>query len=246
MALTYPDPEQEPLSDARAETEEAASEEAASENAASESAAQSGERAQAPEIKPPSGTRRISYNLFSRETRTGRFFRALGRGIVIFVSLVALGALVVYVVMARPAEEQLRVLRSQATQAADDLLLAQKERDLAIEQRQTADTRAEEARERLSRELTRIQVLRAVNAISTAQMAVAAEERDDAERALNIAESLLRQAKPRLDQLDPSYSTAFENLFSLARSDLDRDLTFAAQDLERLRLELSRLDNALQ
>jgi chromosome segregation ATPase len=167
-------------------------------------------------------------------------------GLIIFVGLIGIGALAVYVAIATPAEEQLQGMRVQATQTTVDLQRAQQDRDEAVQQRQEADTRAEEAEEQLAQEVTRNQVLRVMNAVITAQVAVVEEDSAEAGRALTTAENILRQAKPRLDQLDPSYTATFENLFSLARNDLERDLDFAAQDLERIRVELTRLDDALE
>lgn len=242
MALSYPTPEEEPLpASERPEPEQSESEPA--EAGAAEAVE---DRPQAPQITPPSGSRRFIHNLFGRETRSGRFLRALLRGLAIFVFLVALGGLAVYLALARPAEEQLRDLRAQATQAASDLQRVQQERDRAVEQLRAADDRAIEASERLTLEVTRNAVLRATTAVSAARLSVALEDRDAAARALAEAEDAIEIAKPGLDKLDPSHAQTFSNLFSLARSDLERDLTFAAQDLERLSLELSRLDEALQ
>lgn len=207
---------------------------------------ESPERPHAPEIKPPSGRRRIAYTLFHRDTRTGRFLRSVLRDLLFFVILAGIGALAVYLLLYRPLDQQLQQTQSQAAQTAADLKQAQADLETARQEQAAAEASAGQDRERLTKELTRVQILRTMSALKTAQVAIQAKDKAAAARALDTAENTVKQASTRLEKVDSNAPSNLQALFTLVRNGLDRDLTVADQDLERLLAELSRLDNVLK
>ena len=203
-------------------------------------------RPRAPEIKPPSGSRRFAYRLFNRETRSGRFFRSLLNGLLFFVILAGIGALAVYLLLYRPLDERLNETQAQAAQTTADLEQAQKDLAAARNAQKAAEARAEQDQDRLVTELTRVQILRALGELKTAKVAIYAEDKEAAEQAMDSAETITQQASARLNRIEPNASSTLDALFTLVRNGLDRDLELASADLDRLLAELTRLDSALK
>lgn len=204
------------------------------------------DRPHAPEIKPPGPFRKMRYSLFSPETRTGRFLRGLGRILLIVIGLVGLGMLVTYLVFYRPLEQQFNQTRLTAEQVQQDLQSAQKDRDLAVEQQQAAEKRAEDAQNQLSVELTRVQLLRAMTSLKNAQLAIQENNKTAAVNAMTAAESSFKLAFSRLENTNPEESEILQARFSLARKQLDSDPARALPDIELLITDISRIDNTLK
>jgi hypothetical protein len=203
-------------------------------------------RTKAPDLKTPSGPQRVMYSLFGPETRSGRFLRGLLRTLALIVGMFALGLLAAYFLLYRPAEQQLNGIRLQATQSASDLeqarqSLAKTRQDLFAVQTQTGQNQS-----RLEVEVARSQLLRAMNAITLAQMALQANNKAGVVKNLDTAQGYLQAIQPLLGKKDAQESSTLQALFILARNDLDRDPKLAVQDLERLQSELQRADSNLQ
>jgi len=211
-----------------------------------ESAASAQERAKASELKGPSGSQKAAYTLFSRETRTGRFFRGLLRILALIVGLTALGALAVYILLYRPVDQQLRETRLQATQTAGQLEQAQQDLVRAQQSVNDSQTQEQDAQSRLDLELTRIGVLRMANTVTMARLALAKNDKAAAAAALGDAQAQLKKIQPQLEKLDPTQVSTLQALFTLSKTDLDRDFKLANQDLDRLMSELERLDQNLK
>ncbi len=216
---------------------------ASSETGAPESSAS--DRARASEIKRPSAPQRVRYSLFSRETRAGRFLRALVRGILLVVGLLALGALAVYILLYRPTTQQLARDSRQATQVAGENQQAQQNLDKAQQNLADAQKQSQDAQAQLATEQSHVQVLRAMNAVLTARLAVAKNDKASAVSALQNAQTYLQQVQPLLEKRDATEATALQAIFTLAKTDLDRDLKLADQDLARLQSELDRAEQSL-
>lgn len=200
------------------------------------------ERAKAPDLKTPSGARRILFTLFSPETRSGRFTRRLLRTLALIVGSFALGVLATYLLLYRPASQRLVETRQQATQAAGDLQQANQALTQARQDLQSAKNQAGQAQDKLEVELARSQVLRAMNALTQAQMALQANNKAGAVKALDTAQGYIQAVQPLLEKRDAQQTSTLQALFTLAKNDIDRDLKLAGQDLERLQSELQRAE----
>jgi hypothetical protein len=203
-------------------------------------------RAQATEIKPPGARRRLSYSLFSRETRSGRFFRGLLRWLVVTVLLLAAGFFLAFYLLYRPAELSLNQVRARATESAVDLQRAQQELEDARSGLTSAQEGQQAAQDQLGLEQARVQILRAVVSLRTAQTAAVSDDPTTAEEHIAQAQETLQQSQARLDRIDPDASSNIQALFTLVRNGLDRDPEVAGQDLERLIVELERLESELE
>lgn len=225
-----------------AKPEETASPAGASANTTSTSA----ERPKAPDLKGPSGAERVRYTLFSRETRSGRFLRALLRWATLAVVIFGLGFFTAYLLLFQPANQALTSTRQQSQQLSSDLEQAQKNADQAQQSQKSAQDQSTQAQTRLDTELTRVQVLRAANALTSAQMAVQGKDKAAALKSITTAETALKQVEPRLQKMDANQVSTLQALITLAKNDLNRDLALAAQDLTRLQAELSLADRNLK
>jgi hypothetical protein len=203
------------------------------------------DRPKAPDLKAPSGSQRVLYSLISPETRTGRFVRGLLRTLALMVSLFALGLLAGYLLLYRPTVQQLEATRLQATQTAAELQKSRQNLSGAQQGQQTAQGQAVQAKTQLEIEVARVQVLRAINAVTQAQMAVQANNKAGAVKALDTAQGYLQAVQPLLEKRDSQQVSTLQALFTLAKNDLDRDIKLAGQDLDRLQSELQRADSGI-
>ncbi len=202
-------------------------------------------KARAPELKNPSRPGGLRYRLFSRETRFGRFLRFFARGLVVIVGLLGLGVLATYLLVYRPAAQQLTALQVQATQTAGDLnqarqSLTQTQQDLKNNQAQLT-----KLQNQLDVELARNQILRVNAAVVEARAAVTTKDKAAAAKALSNADTLFQKAQPTINKYDPAEVSVLQALFVLAKNDLDRNLTQAGQDLDRIQAELKRVDTTV-
>lgn len=239
MAEVYPERDRETADQPPPDAPEAAPEETIPPS--SESPA--GERPKAPGLKTPSGSRRVLYSLTSPETRAGRFLRGLLRTLALVVGLFALGLLVAYVLLYRPAAQQLDSAQRQATQTAADLQQSRRELAAAQKNVQAAQTQVGEIQARLDMEVARGQILRAMNAVTLARMAIQSNNKAGAVKSLDTAQGYLQTVQPLLEKRDSQQASTLQALFILTKNDLDRDLKLAVQDLDRLQSELERAES---
>lgn len=202
-------------------------------------------KVKASEIKKPSAIKRARYNLFSRETRAGRFLRAFARTLALIVILLALGAGAVYVLLYQPAEQDLQAARQYATQAAATVDQSRSEMTQAQQSLRAVQTQAAQAQDQLAAGQAREQVLRAANAVLAARLALAQNNKTGAASAIKDAQTGLQTIQSQLDQLDSKEYATLQALFTLINTDLDRDAKLAAQDMDRLQSELTRVDKLL-
>ncbi len=207
------------------------------------SEAVSGERPKAPGLKTPSAPRRAMYWMFSPETRTGRFFRGLLRITALVVGLFALGLLVTYLLLYRPAVQQLERANRQATQTAAELQQSRQDLASARKNMQSAQSQAGDVQARLDVEVARSQILRAMNAVTLARMALQSNNKAGAVKSLDTAQGYLQAIQPVLSKLDAQQATTLQALFTLTKNDFNRDMKLAGQDLDRLQSELERAES---
>lgn len=204
------------------------------------------ERAKAGDLKSPTGFKRVQNSVFGRDTRFGRFLRALLRTVLLVVICAGLGALAVYYFLYRPMEQRFQQAQAQSGQMSTQLEQAQSDLTAAQKDLKDSQTQAEQAQSALDAEKTRVQVLRAAGAVTAAQLSVAKNDNAGAASALNNAQSALQKIQPQLQKLDATQVSTLQALFTLTKVDLDRDLKLAAQDLDRLKSELDRVDQNLK
>lgn len=202
-------------------------------------------KAKAIDLKQPEAPGRGGQSLFSRETRTGRFFRGLLRAVLIILVLLALGGLAVFWFLYRPAAQELTGMRQTATQAASDVMQSQGQLSTAQQTAKDAQSQASQVKTQLDSALLREQVLRAQNAALTARLALAQNNKTAAAGALKDAQNGLAKIQTQLNQLDSKEYSTLQALFTLTGVDLDRDAKLADQDLARLQSELNRLDTLI-
>ncbi len=200
------------------------------------------QRPRAPDLKTPSGARRIKYAILSPETRTGRFLRALLRALALIVGMFALGLLAGYLLLYRPAVQELNGAHLQATQTAGDLQKARQDLANTREDLQTAQDNVGKLQAQVDVEVARGQVLRALDAITLTRIAIQSSDKTAASKALDMAQGYLQAVQPTLEKRDAQQVTTLQALFTLAKNDLNRDLKLAGQDLDRLQSELERAE----
>ena len=178
----------------------------------------------------------------SEKPRRSSWLKPLLRIVLLLLVLLFLGALGTYLWLYQPAAQQLQTLRVEATQTADRL----QQREAALKQSQQdleeAKTSATEAQDRLEVELARIAVLRSVNDLTFARMALQSEDKAGVTKALNDSEKQLKDVLPLVEERDPEQASTLRALYTLAKNDLERDLKLAGQDLDRIQSELERVE----
>ena len=182
-----------------------------------------------------------------QESRFGRFMRAALRTLLLLAVVFGLGALTVYYFLYRPMVDQLNTARTERDQAVQQLDVAEQNLQQAQSDLELANGRAESADEQLEVEVARVAVLRAMNDLTNARMALAADDPDGAVTALEASEARLQEIAPTLQERDPAQLETLQALYSLAKNDIARDPELAALDLDRLQTELDIAEkNVLQ
>lgn len=182
-----------------------------------------------------------------KESRFGRFLRNALRMLLLLAIVFGLGALTVYYFLYRPMVAQLNTAVTERDRAVQQLETAEQNTQKAQSDLELANGRAESANERLEVEVARVAVLRAMNELTNARMALAADDPDGAVAALEASEAHLLEVLPTLQERDPAQTETLTALFMLAKNDISRDAELAALDLDRLQTELEVAEqNVLQ
>lgn len=202
---------------------------------------------QATELQPetpsqparPSFFKRALIFLFSPETRFGRGMRAVTRTLAMLVSFFALGFLVAYLFLYRPADQALAAARSEAQSLQTQLTGLQSsfetnQKDLLQAQQQTG------------LQQTRIQVLSVLDHAQTARLALTTKAAGDAaQRSIRAASTQLEQALPAIKTVDPSAAVALRARLELIANEAAGDPKTAIADLNILIEGLQLLDQKL-
>lgn len=182
-----------------------------------------------------------------KESRFGRFMRAALRTLLLLAVVFGLGALTVYYFLYRPLVDQLNAAQVERDNATQQLEAAEQNLQQAQSDLELANGRAESAGEQLEVEVARVAVLRAMNELTNARMALAADDPDGAVAALDASEAQLLEVLPTLQERDPAQTETLTALYMLAKNDISRDAELAALDLDRLQTELEVAEqNVLQ
>jgi hypothetical protein len=186
----------------------------------------------------PKPKRGVLYTLFSPETRFGRGMRKVLRTLALIVGSFALGMLAAYLMLYRPVKQQLAAAQQESQQNAAQVQQVQADLDKANANLKTTGARADQLQAQLDIEVARSQVLRAMNQITNARMALAAKDKAGTVKALDASQAFLKPIMPTLEKLDSAEASTLTALFTLSKNDLDRDTKLASQDLDRLQAEL--------
>lgn len=182
-----------------------------------------------------------------QESRFGRFMRSALRTLLLLAVVFGLGALTVYYFLYRPVIDQLNAARAERDTAVQQLETAEQGLQQAQSDLELANGRAESASEMLEVEVARVAVLRAMNDLTRARMALAEEDQEAALQALTDSEAQLQEVLPTLQERDPGQLETLQALYMLAKNDIPRDPELAALDLDRLQTELDLAEkNVLQ
>jgi hypothetical protein len=156
----------------------------------------------------------------------------------LIIGVLALGLLVGYLLLYRPVTQQLTAAQQESQQNAAQVKQVQADLDKAKGDLKTAGARADQLQAKLDIEVSRSQVLRAMNEITKARMALAAKDNANTVKALDASLAFLKPIMPTLEKLDSAEASTLTALFTLAKNDLARDTKLASQDLDRLQAEL--------
>lgn len=182
-----------------------------------------------------------------QESRFGKFMRAALRTLLLLAVVFGLGALTVYYFLYRPVVDQLNTARTERDNATQQFQTAEQDLQQAQSDLELANGRAESASELLEVEVARVAVLRAMNDLTRARMALAEDDQESALQALTDSEAQLLEVLPTLQERDPGQLETLQALYLLAKNDIPRDPELAALDLDRLQTELDVAEkNVLQ
>lgn len=177
--------------------------------------------------------------LFNPETRFGRTVRAVTRALALTVSFFALGFLLAYLLLYRPASQSLEEARLEAETLQGQLASAE-------ESLQTTRQDLLQAQERLSIQQTRIQVLSVLDHAQSARLALSARNgAATAQKSIAAAVQQLEQALPEIKALDPNLATTLKARLDLISAEAARDPKTAVADLNILIEALQLLDQNL-
>ena len=229
MADNQTTPQQEPMPSGPDRTDETLE---GTSPAAKDAPASAGvDKKQATKEKPP-----------IEKPRKGSWLTPILRMLAAAAILFLLGALAVFFWLYRPADQQLKSLQAEATQTAGQLERSQSDLQQAQTNLKEAQGQADTAQQTLEVELARSEVLRAINDLTFARMALQAEDKEGVTKALTDSENRLTEVLPLVEERDPEQASTLKALYTLAKNDLERDLSLAGQDLDRLQTELERVE----
>lgn len=196
----------------------------------------------APSEIMPSTIGRFFYYLFNPETRRGRFIRSFLRLAGLIVGVFALGVLATYLLLYFPVTQDLKSTQGdleRTTQSLDEV-----ENTLSAIQQDLSDLQAsyQKSQDDLEIANTRIQVLKVLNHVTAARLALAARDGPTAQKELLEAQDKLGEALPLIKQEDPKVAKQVSLRLELAITELNRDPATAESDLENLTTTLLLLD----
>lgn len=193
----------------------------------------------------PSGFQRLLHALFSPETRLGRFMRPLLRTLALFVGAFALGLLAAYLLLYRPAGQELQAARAELAAAQQQLSGSQA--TLATSESSVAamNSQVKRLEENVHNAQTRVHLLLLAKEVKSAQLSLAAKDGAAAQKSLESAGQELNAVLPALQELDASRAEGVKLRLDLATSELARDPQTAQKDLEILNADLAQLDETL-
>jgi hypothetical protein len=196
--------------------------------------------------KPKQGAVNNALNfLFSPQTGLGRFNRALVRWVAAIVGLFALGFLVAYLIIYRPAQQQLDSTQVDLKGVQQQLLDVQATLTSTQKGLQDAQGQLQQSQATLKKTNLRVHLLWVLNYVNSARLALLNKDGGAAQNALNSAKSEIDAAMPDLQVFDPAAANLIATRLGLVISELNDPAT-AQADLDILYAKLAEVDNALR
>lgn len=183
---------------------------------------------------------------FSANTRFGRFLRDLARALAVVVGLVGIGALLVYFFLLRPLQQEQKILSASATQTADELIQVNANLQKARQELASNTQRMQGIQTSMEDQQAGMDILRAVNQLLLAQVAILNKDPQAAASYVSAAEELLKSTLEAMEKSDKDQADSIRALFTLAKNDIDRDPKLFAQDIERLQNELEMIEEQMR
>jgi hypothetical protein len=183
--------------------------------------------------------------LFSPQTGRGRFMRALVRWVAAIVGLFALGLLVTYLLVYRPAQQQLDTTRVELKGVQQQLLDVQATLTSTQKGLQDVQGQYQQSQAALKKANLRVQLLWVLNYVNSARLALTNKDGGAAQNALNSAKTEMDGALADLQAFDPAAANLVSTRLGLVISELN-DPTTAQADLDILYAKLVDIDNALK
>ena len=181
-----------------------------------------------PEKKPQRG---FLHFLFGADTRLGRFNRAALRFLATVLGLFALGLLAGYLLLYRPALQELQRTRAdlaQATQRLDGL-------QTNLDQSQQAQADLKKSNQELASQTeganNHALLLQAMNQANLARLSLAKNDPAGAQQALKETPAILLKLNPAISAQNADLAKSIQARLNLVLAELQRDPKTAASDL---------------
>jgi hypothetical protein len=183
--------------------------------------------------------------LFSPQTGRGRFMRTLLRWVAAIVGLFALGLLVTYILVYRPAQQQLDATQVELKGVQQQLLEVQATLTSTQKGLQDVQGQYQQSQAALKKANLRVRLLWVLNYVNSARLALTNKDGAAAQNALNSAKSEIDGALADLQAFDPAAANLVSTRLGLVISELNDPVT-AQADLDILYNKLVDVDNALK
>jgi hypothetical protein len=199
----------------------------------------------APKSKSPSALGRFFHFMYNRDTRLGRFNRLALRWFAIVVSLFAVGLLTGYVVLYRPAQNELKNLKAQSELDQQKISgLTNKVQDLT-QQNSTLTGQKQELTTSLSAANDQLQLLQMVGQLQTARLYIEKKDYSAARKALLESRTALPKLTSIIEKQDSTLPKTMQTRLDLVLGELDSSPQTAASDTEILITLLLDAENKL-
>jgi len=210
-----------------------------------EGAGPAGPERAAPAAKPESGFKRGLRAFLGTETRFGRFMRGFLRWTAAVAGLFALGLLSGYLLLYRPAQQQVRSLQSEYDQSQKDLQRAQAELDQARQNLKVMERQGQGLQKDLGTARSHVLLLSALAGVNESRMELALKKTAAAREALDPAGAALKQLGPVVAAADSDLLNTAQARLALVLTEISNDPKTAASDLEILTQQLKDLESKL-
>lgn len=183
--------------------------------------------------------------IFNKETRFGRFNRALVRTLGIIVGLFALGLLAGYILLYQPTERQLASTQVDLDSAHIQIGNLESTAEDSQAKYDELNRSYATAQSLLDGVTARMHLARMSSAVLQARLALADRDGPTAQKALKAAQQEMDALKGSAGKADPETANDIQTRLTLASSELTRDPKTADADLQILSDALNTLDGKL-
>jgi hypothetical protein len=181
----------------------------------------------------------ILYQLFSPETRLGRFMRPALRNTGALVAAFTVGLLLAYFLLYRPAAVERDKIKAEFAATSQELSTSQ-------EQLASLQTRYDQTSAELEAANRRANYQQLVGNVSRARLALAEKDGPSALVVLKEVQTNLKKLEPAIIKVDANMAKILSTRLELVMTELNRDPVTAVSDLEKLYSSLLELEKALQ